>query len=182
MLNYNFDKYGFINSNQQWNMLNENVILKSYSEINCNDFNLKRSEKFSLKSNNNLDLGSISTGPLHQYSILKEYFDKIKTKKALALTGSAGTVVFFHCRTIHSSGHNHLNSNRPLILFGYRACDAWPIFNDGNPHPEVDLENYDKNIIIGKSTIKPRSAKVPVIIPLPKKKHFVSIYQLQNEN
>ena len=60
------------------------------------------------------------------------------------MTGSAGTVAFFHCRTIHSSGHNHLNSNRPLILFGYRACDAWPIFNDGNPHPEVDLENYDK--------------------------------------
>ena len=80
-LSHNFDKYGFINSNQQWNILNENVILKSYSEINCNDFSLKKSEKFSLKSNNNLDLGSISTGPLHQYSILKEYFDKIKTKK-----------------------------------------------------------------------------------------------------
>ena len=105
--------------------------------------------------------------------------NKFITKKAVSLTGSAGTVVFFHCRSIHGSGHNHMNSRRPLILFGYRACDAWPIFNDGNPHPEIDFENYDKNIIVGKKTIKPRSIKVPVIIPLPKKKHFVSIYQLQ---
>ena len=105
--------------------------------------------------------------------------NRIKTKKAVSLTGSAGTVIFFHCRSIHSSGHNHMNSSRPLILFGYRACDAWPIFNDGNPHPEINFENYDKNIIVGKRTIKPRSTKVPVIIPLPKKKHFVSIYQLQ---
>jgi len=36
-----------------------------------------------------------------------------------------------------------MNNSRPLILFGYRACDAWPLINDGNPHPEVDLENYD---------------------------------------
>ena len=108
--------------------------------------------------------------------------NKIKTKKALALTGSAGTVVFFHCRTIHSSGHNHLNSNRPLILFGYRACDAWPIFNDGNPHPEVNLKNYNKNIIVGKKSLRPRLTKVPTIIPLPKKKHYVSIYELQKKN
>ena len=80
-LSHNFDKYGFINSNQQWNILNENVILKSYSEINCNDFSLKKSEKFSLKSNNNLDLGSISTGPLHQYSILKSTLIISKQKK-----------------------------------------------------------------------------------------------------
>tara|TARA_A100001011_G_scaffold340854_1_gene373310 strand:+ start:698 stop:1585 length:888 start_codon:yes stop_codon:yes gene_type:complete len=98
--------------------------------------------------------------------------NKIKTKKAVALTGSAGTVVFFHCRSIHSSGHNHMNSSRPLILFGYRACDAWPIFNDGNPHPEIDFENYNKNIIVGKRTLKPRIIKAPVIIPLPKKKTF----------
>ena len=105
--------------------------------------------------------------------------NKIKAKNAVALTGSAGTAVFFHCRSIHGSGHNQMNSSRPLILFGYRACDAWPIFNDGNPHPEIDFKNFDKNIIVGKKTIKPRSVKVPVIIPLPKKKHFVSIYQLQ---
>jgi ectoine hydroxylase-related dioxygenase (phytanoyl-CoA dioxygenase family) len=105
--------------------------------------------------------------------------NKLNLKKSISLTGSAGTVVFFHCRSVHGSGHNEMNTSRPLILFGYRASDAWPLINDGNPHPEVDLDNYNKNIIIGKKSIKPRSTRVPIIIPLPKKKHYVSIYQLQ---
>ena len=105
--------------------------------------------------------------------------NKIGTKDSVSITGTAGTVVFFHCRSVHGSGHNQMNNSRPLILFGYRACDAWPLINDGNPHPEVDLENYDKNIIVGNKSIKPRLTKVPTIIPLPKKKHYVSIYELQ---
>ena len=75
--------------------------------------------------------------------------NKIGINKSVSITGTAGTVVFFHCRSVHGSGHNHMDSSRPLILYGYRACDAWPLINDGNPHPEVDLENYDKNIIVG---------------------------------
>ena len=104
---------------------------------------------------------------------------KRQTKDSVSITGTAGTVVFFHCRSVHGSGHNQMNNSRPLILFGYRACDAWPLINDGNPHPEVNLENYDKNIIVGNKSIKPRLTKVPTIIPLPKKKHYVSIYELQ---
>ena len=38
---------------------------------------------------------------------------------------------------------------------------------------------YEKNIIFGKKSLIPRCKEVPVIIPLPKKKHYVSIYQLQ---
>jgi len=105
--------------------------------------------------------------------------NKIVTNNSVSITGTAGTVVFFHCRSVHGSGHNLMDNSRPLILFGYRACDAWPLINDGNPHPEVDLENYDKNIIVGNKSIKPRLTKVPTIIPLPKKKHYVSIYELQ---
>ena len=106
--------------------------------------------------------------------------DKIEFSKSVSITGEAGTVVFFHCRSIHGSGHNHMNTSRPLILFGYRACDAWPLINDGNPHPEENLDNYNKNIIVGKNSIKPRLTNVPTIIPLPKKKKNVSIYELQN--
>jgi ectoine hydroxylase-related dioxygenase (phytanoyl-CoA dioxygenase family) len=105
--------------------------------------------------------------------------NKININKSVTLTGSAGTVVFFHCRTIHSSGLNHMNSSRPLILFGYRACDAWPIIDDGNPHHDTNFDNYEKNIIIGKKSLVPRCKNIPIIIPLPKKKNFVSIYQLQ---
>ena len=106
-------------------------------------------------------------------------FSKGPERKSVSLIGKAGSVAFFHCRTIHGSGLNYTNGSRPLILFGYRACDAWPIINDGNPHPETNFENYDKNIIYGKKSLVPRCTDVPVIIPLPKKKHYVSIYQLQ---
>ena len=104
---------------------------------------------------------------------------KINVKKNVSLMGSAGTVTFFHCRTIHGSGLNHTSNNRPLLLFAYRACDAWPLINDGNSHHDVDFENYEKNIIFGKKSLIPRCKEVPIIIPLPKKKHYVSIYQLQ---
>jgi len=100
-------------------------------------------------------------------------------KKSKSLTGTAGSVIFFHCRTIHGSGLNFTSNNRPLILFCYRACDAWPLINDGNPHHDANFENYEQNIIFGKKSLYPRIRNVPVIIPLPKKKHFVSIYQLQ---
>ena len=56
--------------------------------------------------------------------------NKIGTKDSVSITGTAGTVVFFHCRSVHGSGHNQMNNSRPLILFGYRACDAWPLIND----------------------------------------------------
>ncbi len=127
-----------------------------------------KKELFSHHSNDNYFVGKINTKK-----------NKINFKKSVSLTGKAGSVAFFHCRTIHGSGLNHTNGSRPLILFGYRAIDAWPIINDGNPHPETNFENYDANIIYGKKSIVPRCTDVPVIIPLPKKKHYVSIYQLQ---
>ena len=123
---------------------------------------------------------------LNHHGIDKNFIGKINVKKNkfnfkknVSLTGTAGTVVFFHCRTIHGSGLNNTSNNRPLLLFGYRACDAWPLINDGNPHHDINFENFDKNIIFGKKSLIPRCKDVPVIIPLPKKKHYVSIYQLQ---
>ena len=139
-LSHNFDKYGFINSNQQWNMLNENVILKSYSEINCNDFNLKRSEKFSLKSNNNLDLGSISTGPLHQYSILKEYFDNIKTKK----------VFWFHFEGSDLSDFNNLKNSKLKKYFDNDYFKQNLSSYDArlkNEEVKRELNKFDKNLL-----------------------------------
>ena len=147
------------------------IYLEDCDEVNGPLKVIKGSHKqklFSHHSNDNYFVGKINTKK-----------NKINLKKSVSLTGKAGSVAFFHCRTIHGSGLNHTNGSRPLILFGYRACDAWPLINDGNPHPEVNLENYDKNIIVGNKSIKPRLTNVPTIIPLPKKKHYVSIYELQ---
>ena len=101
-LTHNFDKFGFLNINSSWDHLNEYVILKSYSELNCNDFNLKESKKFFLKSKKKLDLSSISSGPLHQYSILKEYSKNIKTKK----------VFWFHFEGSDLSDSNNTKNNK----------------------------------------------------------------------
>ena len=75
-----------------------------------------KKELFSHHSNDNYFVGKINTKK-----------NKINLKKSVSLTGKAGSVAIFHCRTIHGSGLNHTNGSRPLILFGYRACDAWPI-------------------------------------------------------
>jgi len=106
-LTHNFDKFGFLNSNKDWSLLNENVILKSYSELNCNDFNLKESKKFFLKSKKNLDLSSLSSGPLHQYSILKEFFENVKTKK----------VFWLHFEGSDLSDFNNLKNNKLIKYF-----------------------------------------------------------------
>ena len=65
---------------------------------------------FSHHGNDNYFVGKINTKK-----------NKINLKKSVSLTGKAGSVAFFHCRTIHGSGLNHTNGSRPLILFGYRA-------------------------------------------------------------
>ena len=70
------------------------------------------------------------------------------------------------------------NSARSIIaesIINNNYSDKFKAFSAGsNPAGEVN-----KNIIVGNKSIKPRLTKVPTIIPLPKKKHYVSIYELQ---
>src|SRR5210317_561055 len=105
--------------------------------------------------------------------------EKINTNKSISLTGNAGTVTFHHVRMVNGSGLNYKNNTRPLMLYGYRAIDAWPVVDDGNTNPNIDFEKYNKEIIVGKKTLAPRIENVPMLIPLPKKRRNVSIYQLQ---
>ena len=62
----------------------------------------------------------------HHYdeNFVRKINKKTNTKKAIPLTGSAGTVTFHHVRTIHGSGLNLSNNARPLLLFRYVAVDA----------------------------------------------------------
>jgi len=172
-------KGGEIAWHQDWAFYphtNDDLITVGIYLEDCNEVNgpLKvipgshRKQVFNHHSEENNFIGKINTKR-----------SKINVKKNISLMGSAGTVTFFHCRTIHGSGLNYTSNNRPLLLFAYRACDAWPLINDGNSHHDVNFENYEKNIIFGKKSLSPRCKEVPIIIPLPKKKHYVSIYQLQ---
>ena len=107
--------------------------------------------------------------------------EKLDTKKAVSLIGSAGTVTFHHVRTLHASGLNLTNNSRPLLLFGYSAVDAWPLtYDKGNStDPNHNLKDYDKLIIKGKKTLTPRIEKNPIKMPLPRMSD--SIYTLQNK-
>ena len=107
-----------------------------------------KKELFSHHSNDNYFVGKINTKK-----------NKINLKKSVSLTGKAGSVAFFIVEQFMVQILNHTNGSRPLILFGYRACDAWPIINDGNPHPETNFENYDANIIYQKK-ISPKRPSI----------------------
>ena len=105
--------------------------------------------------------------------------EELNPKKAISLTGPAGTVTFHHVRTIHGSGLNLTSNKRPLLIFGYAAIDAWPLTYDSGSSldPNSNLQNYDKLIIKGSPTLYPRIKNVPIKIPLPRKSD--SLYDLQ---
>ena len=117
----------------------------------------------------------------HHYkeSFIGKINDKLNTKKAISLTGSAGTVTFHHVRAVHGSGLNLTENSRPLLLFGYSAVDAWPLTYDqgSSEDPNNNLKKYNQLILKGKKTLIPRIEKVPIKIPLPRKSD--SLYDLQ---
>ena len=94
--------------------------------------------------------------------------------KAVALTGKAGSITVHHVRAIHGSAPNTSNKERRLLLFQFRAADAWPLL--GFPGT---LEAYDALMVAGTPSIAPRLAPVPVRLPLPPADAQGSIYENQ---
>jgi ectoine hydroxylase-related dioxygenase (phytanoyl-CoA dioxygenase family) len=94
--------------------------------------------------------------------------------KAVALTGPAGSITVHHVRAVHGSAPNTSNRERRLLLFQFRAADAWPLL--GFP---PGLEAYDALLAAGQGGITPRLADVPVRLPLPPADLQGSIYENQ---
>ena len=94
--------------------------------------------------------------------------------KAVALTGKAGSITVHHVRAIHGSAPNTSNKERRLLLFQFRAADAWPLL--GFPGT---LEAYDALMVAGTPGIEPRLTPVPVRLPLPPADAQGSIYENQ---
>lgn len=46
---------------------------------------------------------------------------------AVALTGRAGSITVHHVRAVHGSAPNLSDRDRRLLLFQFRAADAWPL-------------------------------------------------------
>ena len=94
--------------------------------------------------------------------------------KAIALTGRAGSITVHHVRAVHGSAVNTSNKDRRLLLFQFRAADAWPL-----AHVPKSIEDYDALMVAGVSTLEPRLTPVPVRLPFPPADHQGSIYENQ---
>jgi ectoine hydroxylase-related dioxygenase (phytanoyl-CoA dioxygenase family) len=93
---------------------------------------------------------------------------------AIPLTGRAGSITVHHVRAIHGSAMNTSNKDRRLLLYQFRAADAWPMVN-----PPKDIAAYDALMVSGESSITPRMEMVPVRLPLPPADLQGSIYENQ---
>jgi ectoine hydroxylase-related dioxygenase (phytanoyl-CoA dioxygenase family) len=93
--------------------------------------------------------------------------------RAVPLTGRAGSITVHHVRAVHGSAPNTSNRDRRLLLFQYRAADAWPLL--GFP---AGIEAFDALLVAGRPA-EPRLAPVPVRLPLPPADYQGSIYENQ---
>ncbi|HEX2891154.1 phytanoyl-CoA dioxygenase family protein [Vineibacter terrae] len=96
-----------------------------------------------------------------------------EARRAVPLTGRAGSMSFHHVRLLHGSALNTSNRRRQLLLYEVAAADAWPLMGVAN------LAEFDSRMIAGERTITPRVTPVPVRMPLPPAAHQGSIYENQ---
>ncbi|MBK1656795.1 phytanoyl-CoA dioxygenase family protein [Paracraurococcus ruber] len=94
--------------------------------------------------------------------------------QAVPLTGKAGSITVHHVRAVHGSAPNTSNRDRRLLLFQFRAADAWPLLG----FPE-GIEAFDRLMVAGTPGLSPRLADVPVRLPLPPAEKQGSIYENQ---
>jgi phytanoyl-CoA hydroxylase len=93
--------------------------------------------------------------------------------KAVALTGKAGSITVHHVRAVHGSAPNVSGRDRRLMLFQFRAADAWPIL--GFPG---GIEKFDALMVAGQPQ-QPRLAPAPIRLPLPPAVLQGSLYENQ---
>ena len=97
--------------------------------------------------------------------------------KAVACTGKAGSISIHHARTIHGSAVNTSAKPRRLLLFQYRAADAWPLATQS-----ASWDDWTGKLLCGDNDpIVPRLTAVPVRLPYRPPSHAGSIYEIQRE-
>lgn len=96
---------------------------------------------------------------------------------AVPCVGPAGSISIHHARTVHGSAVNTSNRPRRLLLFQYRAADAWPLVPSLMPK---SMEEWNALLLCGTTDpVAPRLEPVPVRLPLPPARHQGSIYENQ---
>ena len=92
---------------------------------------------------------------------------------ALPLTGRAGSITVHHVRAVHGSAPNVSDRDRRLLLFQYRAADAWPLLGFA---PGIAAF---KELMVAGEHCEPRLAPAPVRLPLPPATRQGSLYENQ---
>jgi phytanoyl-CoA hydroxylase len=97
----------------------------------------------------------------------------IDISRAVPLVGKAGTMTVHHARLLHGSVDNQSGRPRRLLLHEYAAADAWPLLG------VTDFDDYERRIVLGRSTIEPRVVPAPIRMPFPAALHQGSIFENQ---
>ncbi len=92
---------------------------------------------------------------------------------AVPLLGKAGSITVHHVRAVHGSAPNVSDRDRRLLLFQFRAADAWPLL--GFPG---GIAAYKALMVAGEHR-EPRLATAPVRLPLPPATKQGSLYENQ---
>ncbi|BCX18338.1 MAG: hypothetical protein KatS3mg117_2020 [Geminicoccaceae bacterium] len=102
---------------------------------------------------------------------------EVDYEAAVPCLGPAGSISIHHARTVHGSAVNTSDRPRRLLLFQYRAADAWPLVPALMPK---SMEEWNALLLCGATDpVAPRLEPVPVRLPLPPAKHQGSIYENQ---
>jgi ectoine hydroxylase-related dioxygenase (phytanoyl-CoA dioxygenase family) len=119
-------------------------------------------------------------GPVHDHhtdgyfaGAMAPEIEGLDYAKAVPLTGKAGSMTIHHARLVHGSALNTSSKPRRLLLHEYTAADAWPLMGVAN------FDEFNGRMVLGKPTIEPRLAPVPVRMPLPPAPFQGSIYENQ---
>jgi len=95
--------------------------------------------------------------------------------RPVPLEAPAGSVIFMHCLTPHSSLPNRSDRPRRTFIFEYRAADSFPIYFGDSTAPQ---ESH-AHLIRGKPARFARFGGPPPFIPTVDKR-YSSLYDLQN--
>jgi phytanoyl-CoA hydroxylase len=123
-------------------------------------------------------------GPIYDHHDDEGYFcgamdptrREIDYSKAVPCTGKAGSVTIHHVMTVHGSAVNTSSKPRRLLLYQYRAADAWPLLAQG----QMDWAKWNSLLLCGENDpYQPRCTNVPVRLPLPAALNQGSIYENQ---
>ena len=94
--------------------------------------------------------------------------------RPLSCLGEAGSIAVHHERTVHVSATNFPGTERRLLLFQYRAADAWPPLSFAG-----GVEKFDDLLLGGSPTLIRRLSPVPVRLLLPSAEYQGSICENQ---